>query len=100
METDKVLALAKEAGGQRKRYMLSGNVVVTFLEDDFIKFAALIQREMEAENAERRADYAELDYWRNRHSDIMHRREHVNNRTLSEIIYLIRQTAIDSARNK
>ena len=55
METDKVLALAKEAGGQRKRYMLSGNVVVTFLEDDFIKFAALIQREMEAENAELRS---------------------------------------------
>ena len=59
----------------------------------------------EAENAELRkdaercADYAELDYWRNRHADIMHRRDHVNNRTLSEIIHTIRHTAIDRARS-
>lgn len=50
MKTDKVLALAKEARFQLYDY---GSVTVATAQMEQVeKFAALIQREMEAENAE------------------------------------------------
>ena len=67
MNTDKVLALAREAGYSTQIDVRNGlhteNIWGGELETaKVMRFAALIQREMEAENAELRKDAERLDF--------------------------------------
>ena len=70
MNTDKVLALAKEAGYSIQIDVRNGlhteNIWGGELETaKVMRFAALIQREMEAENAELRKDAERFQYLQN-----------------------------------
>lgn len=59
MNTDKVLELARKAGGVKLSLEFETWKIT---EPGLLRFAALIQREMEAENAELRKDAERLDF--------------------------------------
>ena len=64
MNTDKVLALAREADLTRKDLVGKEHVAYEqYITPYLVKFAALLQREMEAENAELRKDAARFAWW-------------------------------------